>query len=140
MALRFALNPGEGEVSTKFCNASPGKFSIWWSILSLGLQRKELHQGWLIFTNQRLVFCKRYWLKQSLLGPLNSLIPSKRILWEAEISRIESVTPRKCLGVFPVQRVTVVGDESHGYDFGYGNKNMKKNCDSVGINYFSVKS
>ncbi len=140
MNLRFALNPGEGEVSRKFCNASPGKFSIWWAILSLGLQRKELHQGWLIFTNQRLIFCKRHWLKQSLLGPLNSLIPSKRILWEAEISRIESVSPRKCLGVYPVQRVRLVGDDNQKYDFGYGDKNMKKNCDSVGISYSSLSS
>jgi len=136
MTSRYSLNPGEGEISKKLCNASPGKFSIWWSLLSLGLQRKELHQGWLVFTNQRLVFCKRYWLKQSLLGPLHSFIPSKRILWEADISQIESVSPRKCLGVFPIQRVRL-NDDSGRYDFGYGNKNMKKNCDSAGINYVS---
>lgn len=134
----FNLNSDESIISTKFCNASPGTFSIWWSLISLGIQRKELHQGWLVFTNQRLVFCKRHWFKQHfLLGAFNSLFRSKRILWEVSISQIESVKPRKCLLMYPIQRVQTTRIDGDRYDFGYGNKNMEKNCASAGINYIN---
>ena len=76
---RYVLSSGETEISKKTCNGSPGKFSIWWTLLSLGLQRNELHQGWLVFTNQRVIFCKRHWLKADLLGIFHAFIPSKRI-------------------------------------------------------------
>ena len=102
----------------------------------LGSSTERIAPGMAGIYESETSLCKRYWLKQSLLGPLHSFIPSKRILWEADISQIESVSPRKCLGVFPIQRVRL-NDDSGRYDFGYGNENMKKNCDSAGINYVS---
>ena len=137
MKARYSLNPGEREEFKGFCNASPGKFSIWWTILTLGLQRKELHQGWLVITSERALFCKRHWLKQDLLGPLSPLIPSKRILWEVKISDIDSISPRKCLGIFPIQRVRTNSSNLGSYDFGLRDKKIIDTSNKIGIKYFS---
>ena len=132
---RYVLSSGETEISKKTCNGSPGKFSIWWTLLSLGLQRKELHQGWLVFTNQRVIFCKRHWLKADLLGIFHAFIPSKRILWEVNTEDIESITPRTCLLIYPVQRVRTTRQDGEIYDFGYGNESMKELCKLTNIKY-----
>ena len=135
MASRYVLASGETEISKKSCNGSPGKFSIWWTLLSLGLQRKELHQGWLVFTNQRVIFCKRHWLKQDLLGIFHAFIPSKRILWEVDTVDVESVTPRQCLLIYPVHRIRTTRKDGEFYDFGYGHESMKELCKLTNLNY-----
>ena len=137
MKARYSLNAGESEEFKEFCNASPGKFSIWWTMLTLGLQRKELHQGWLVITSERALFCKRHWLKQDLLGPLSPFIPSKRILWEIKISDIESISPRKCLGLYPIQRVRTNSPDLGNYDFGLRDKKIIATSNRLGIKYLS---
>ena len=135
MASRYVLASGETEISKKSCNGSPGKFSIWWTLLTVGLQRKELHQGWLVFTNQRVIFCKRHWLKQDLLGIFQAFFPSKRILWEVNTVDIESITPRQCLLIYPVHRIRTKRKDGEYYDFGYGNESMKELCKLTHLNY-----
>ena len=116
-------------------NYSNGKFSIWWTLITLGMVRKEVHTGWILFTNKRLIFCKRHWLKTLLLGPLTSLFPSKRILWEINIEDIDSVSNYKCLGLFPIQRINSLRFEGEKFDFGFSNKKMIEVSKSINLKY-----
>ena len=135
MNSRYALGVEEEELWSAYVNGSPGKFSLWWSFFTLGLQRKELHSGWLIVTNQRIVFCKRHWLKQYLLDILQPLIRSKRILWEVALEDVECIQARKCLAVYPFHRVQTLRLDGDFYDFGCREKNIKLLCDRLGIDY-----
>ena len=135
MVSRYALGVGEEELWSAYVNGSPGKFSIWWSLFTLGLQRKELHSGWIIFTNHRLVFCKRHWLKQYLLDILQPLIRSKRILWEVALDDIECIQARQCLGIYPFHRVQTNRLSGDYYDFGCREKNIKPLCDRLKLDY-----
>ena len=126
MSKRFRIQEGESLLISgkKNSNYSNGKFSIWWTLITLGMVRKEIHTGWILFTNKRVIFCKRHWFKTFLLGPLTSLLPSKRILWEINIEDIESVSNYKCLGLFPTQRIHSRRFEGEKFDFGFSNKKM----------------
>jgi len=135
MKKQYSLEGFEEELWHAYVNGSPGRFSIWWSLITFGLQRNELHQGWLIFTNQRIVFCKRHWLKQYLLDVFQPLIRSKRILWEVALEDVELVQARKCLGVYPFHRVQTKRLNGDFYDFGCREKNIKPLCERLRLDY-----
>ena len=135
MKSRYELDSGEEELWVAYVNGSPGKFSIWWTLITFGLQRKELHQGWLIFTNQRLVFCKRHWLKQDLLGIFHPMIRSRRILWQVNLEDIEVLQARKCLGIYPFHRVQTKRLNGDFYDFGCREINVRPLCERLKLDY-----
>ena len=135
MFSRYTLRDGEDELWSAYVNGSPGRFSIWWSLLTLGLQRKELHSGWIIVTSQRIVFCKRHWLKTYLLDILQPLIRSKRILWEVALDDIECIQARKCLAIYPFHRIQTKRLGGDFYDFGCREKNIKSLCERLKLEY-----
>ena len=135
MNSRFVLGIDEEELWCAYVNGSPGQFSIWWSLVTFGLQRKELHSGWLIFTNQRIVFCKRHWLKQALLDVFQPLIRSKRILWEVTLEDVDYIQARKCLAIYPFHRVQAKRLDAGFYDFGCREKKIKPLCARLSLDY-----